>query len=192
RERVLAQARGVGPIAAFTPARRRFAPWLIAAAALVVAISALLMYGAERERRQLAERDDAAAALELDRLRQRMARQDSLLAAVLSPDAQSATLVTQGRPPSVRLSLNRARNVVVVAARDLPPAAAGRVYQLWGIADGVPVSLGTFNTGADGRAAVALPLNTDARFTLGAITDEPAGGSPQPTTTPFAAGEWTL
>ena len=190
KAKVLAQARSVRPI--HGRVRSRLAgPWLATAAALVVTFSALVLYGRERGRRTLAESDRDDVTTQLSATRAKVAQQDSLLAAVLSPDAQSATLVAQGRPPSVRLYLNRRRNVVVIAAADLPPAAPGRTYQLWGIADGKPVSMGTFNTGQDGRATVSLPVASDARFQLSAITDEPAGGSPQPTTTPFIAGPWT-
>jgi anti-sigma-K factor RskA len=191
KAKVLAQVKSVRPIHGRARMRRRMGAWLATAAALVIAFSALVLYRNERGRRTLAEADRDHVTRQLSGIRAKIAEQDSLLAAVLSPDAQTATLVAQGRPPSVRLYLNRRRNVVVVAAYDLPPAAAGRTYQLWGIADGRAVSMGMFNTGEDGRAVVALPVTADARFQLSAITDEPAGGSPQPTTAPFIAGPWS-
>jgi hypothetical protein len=52
------------------------------------------------------------------------------------------------------------------------------------------VSLGTFDTGADGTAVVALSIPAGAAFDVSALTEEPAGGSGQPTTTPFLAGPW--
>ncbi|MGQ0815960.1 MAG: anti-sigma factor [Gemmatimonadota bacterium] len=189
RARILAETKSVRALNPPTQFQRLL-PWLVAAAAMTVAIASLLMYASERSRRELAESAGAAAATQLMHARKQVAQQDSMLAAILAPDAESARLVAQGRPPSVRLFLNRRRNMVVLSARDLAPAAAGRTYQLWGIADGQPVSMGTFNTSADGQATVVLPLATDARFTHSAITDEPAGGSPQPTTTPFIAGAW--
>lgn len=191
KEKVLAQARLVRPIHTRTQVRRSWVPWLATAAGLVVAVGALLLYGMERGRRMVAEAELDSTATQLRAAATKVAQQDTILAAVLAPDVQSANLVAQGRPPSVRLYLNRRRSVVVLAAYDLPPAAAGRTYQLWGIADSKPVSLGTFNTGADGRATVTLPIDSTDRFQLSAITDEPAGGSPQPTTTPFIAGPWT-
>jgi anti-sigma-K factor RskA len=78
---------------------------------------------------------------------------------------------------------------MILTAFDLQPAPAGRTYQLWGIADGAqPVSLGTFNTGPSGQAAVALAFDPALRFSVSAVTEEPTGGSPQPTTQPFLVG----
>lgn len=58
--------------------------------------------------------------------------------------------------------------------------AGGRTYQLWQISAGQPASLGVFGTG--GLLTAALP----AEVTL-AVSVEPAGGSPQPTTQPLFA-----
>jgi anti-sigma-K factor RskA len=79
----------------------------------------------------------------------------------------------------------------VFVANALPPAKAGRIYQLWGIEAGrSPVSLGTFNTDSGGRAVAALNVPAGLRIAVTAVTDEPSGGSPQPTTTPFLAATW--
>ncbi len=62
--------------------------------------------------------------------------------------------------------------------------------ELWGIpAGGSPVSLGTFDTPADGQAVVALQVPTGLDISVGAVTEEPAGGSPAPTSTPFLVGQ---
>jgi anti-sigma-K factor RskA len=104
---------------------------------------------------------------------------------------RTATLAATGSPPSARLFWNPVRGTVVIVAFDLPPAPAGRTYQLWGIAPGGdPVSLGTFQTAADGTALVQRPAPGGIPFEVGAVTEEPAGGSPQPTTQPFLVGSW--
>ncbi len=54
----------------------------------------------------------------------------------------------------------------------------GRTYQLWSLAEGVPQSLGVF--GDDGLLTAALPAGAPL-----AVTVEPAGGSPGPTTPPI-------
>jgi len=56
---------------------------------------------------------------------------------------------------------------------------AGRAYQAWKIEGGKPVSLGLFK---DQGYLASLPAGT-----VFAVTVEPAGGSPQPTTTPLFA-----
>jgi anti-sigma-K factor RskA len=175
--------------AASRPARSRtpggWLPWLAAAASLVLALVAGASLLREREQR-LALESDYRQAVEA------AARSDSLLAHVLGPEVQTATLAATGEAPAMRLFWDRARGVMVLSARNLPPPAAGRTYQLWGIAEGeAPVSLGTFETDPTGQAVVSLPVPRELALAVSAVTDEPAGGSPQPTTTPFLVGEWT-
>ena len=65
----------------------------------------------------------------------------------------------------------------------LPQAPANRSYQLWFVPPtGNPVSARVFNTNANlsAKMEIALPLEiTDLK--AAAVTDEPAGGQPQPT-----------
>jgi anti-sigma-K factor RskA len=178
RARVLREARrGSG--------RRRapIAPWLAAAAMLVLALAAGYGYWQERGDRRALEQ---AVAL----VRDSLAARDSLLAAVLAPGVGTANLAATGKPPTARLFWNPARRVVVIAVFDLPPAPSGRTYQLWAIATGKsPVSLGVFDTRPDGRLTAAMAVPADLMFQVTAVTEEPAGGSPQPTQTPFLIGE---
>lgn len=186
RDRVLAEARAVRPIQAAraprpVPAR---APWLAAVASVLLLLAAGWGYWQERGQRQALQREYAA-------VQRQLAEREALLGTLLTPDVETVRLAATGAPPSVRLFRNRAQGVVVLTAADLPPAAAGRTYQLWGIpAGGAPRSLGTFNTAPDGRARVVLDVPQTMPIAISAITEEPAGGSPQPTTTPFLVGEW--
>jgi anti-sigma-K factor RskA len=61
---------------------------------------------------------------------------------------------------------------------NLPPPPAGKVYQAWFIRDGTPVGAGVFT--ADGGPVVPLQ-GSPAGAQLVAVTIEPPGGSPQPT-----------
>jgi hypothetical protein len=56
---------------------------------------------------------------------------EALLATFLGPDIRTATLAATDQPPSARLFWNTTTGSVVMAAFDLPPAPAGRTYQLW-------------------------------------------------------------
>jgi anti-sigma-K factor RskA len=214
RERILADARAVRPIAAAprlaTPpvtapgattaprAGRRssggggaFIPWLAAAAAIVFAIYLGQQYRGEHRGRVLAEQALASARGRLDSTGTALARRDSLIASLVAPDVQAVTVNGSGPSPSARYFLDRRANRIVIAASSLPPAARGRTYQLWGIETGrPPVSLGTFNTDSSGRALASLTLPPGLRIAVTAVTDEPSGGSPQPTTTPFLAATW--
>jgi len=179
RDRVLAEARRVRSIG-----RPPAWPWLAAAASLVLALAAGYGYWSARA-------DGIALRSVLDSTRARLDSANQLVTAILDSTVGTADLAATGKPPSMRLFWNRARNVVVVAAFDLPPAPAGRTYQLWAIKKGqAPVSLGTFNTAPGGRAVVTLRMPGGFKPDLSAVTEEPAGGSPQPTQQPFLVGSW--
>ena len=214
RERIIADARGVRPISAgarpapdalpgaaaerpgavpASPNRRvqSIVPWLAAAAAIVFAVYFGERYRGERDARETAERSLASARLTLDSTGSALARRDSLIASLVSPDVQAVAVSGSGPNPSAKYFLDRRRGRVVIAASSLPPAARGRTYQLWGIETGKPpVSLGTFNTDSSGSALASLAVPAGLRIAVTAVTDEPAGGSPQPTTTPFLAATW--
>lgn len=167
-------------------------PWLAAAACATIAIGlGAAWQGARSEQQTLLAAVARADSLLADQ-QIVIAARDSLLLQVLGPEVETTTLAATGSAPTMRLFFDRTRGVMVVSARRLPPAPDGRTYQLWGIGtDGRPVGLGLFNTGADGAVIVSLPVEADARFTISAVTDEPAGGSPQPTSTPFLVGSWS-
>jgi anti-sigma-K factor RskA len=179
RDRILRAARQVRPIGA---RRGPVLPWLAAAASIVFALLAGNAYRQERAAREQASRALAAA-------RDSVAGRDSLIATLLSPDAGTAGLAATGQPPSARLFWIPSRHRVVMAVYRLPPAPAGRTYQLWAIAKGKPVSLGIFNTAPNGSLRAVMNAPPDLAFQVAAVTEEPAGGSPQPTQQPFLIGK---
>jgi len=186
RARVLADARRVRPIVT----QRRGAPvaWLAAAAGLLLAVGAGVVVWRLSGRVRglesaLALSDSARAATE------------STLVALTGPEVHVVSLASTGRPPTARVFWNHAKRQFIVLANDLPAAPPGRTYQLWAIANGeAPMSMGTFNTNAQGRAYAVIPV--DPQITLlgfvdnCGLTEEPAGGSPQPTETPRLLGAW--
>jgi anti-sigma-K factor RskA len=128
--------------------------------------------------------------------RSAQAASESTVTALLGARVHSVSLAATGAPPVARVFWNHERNVFVVTAFALPPAPDGRDYQLWAIADGhAPVSMGTFDTGPDGRATAILPVDPAILalgvITLCGLTEEPAGGSPQPTEAPRLVGAWS-
>jgi anti-sigma-K factor RskA len=166
-------------------------PWLAAAAALIFAVVLGQRYRGERDARVVAEQALAGARLTMDSTAATLARRDSLIASLVAPDVQAVSVSGTGPSPSARYFLDRRAGRIIIAASSLPPAASGRTYQLWGIETGkAPVSLGTFNTDTSGRVLATLALPAGLRVAVTAVTDEPTGGSPQPTTTPFLAATW--
>ena len=174
------------------PSRMRAtAPWLLLAAS----VAGLFWLGAENrdltERSASLEEQMEAMRSSLDEAQVAVARLDSMAAAISGPNVQVATL-TGDTDPTLRLVWNRDRDLLLVAAQNLPPLPQGRTYQLWGIRGAeAPVSLGTFDTGSEGEALVTLPASAAGAYDVSAVTEEPAGGSPQPTTQPFLVGAWT-
>jgi len=62
---------------------------------------------------------------------------------------------------------------------------ASNTYQLWAIdSSGAPKSLGFMQAGADGHVLAVVPFDPAVAGTL-AVTIEPAGGRPQPTSPPI-------
>ena len=188
KERILDEARAARPLrTAGTRHGRRLSwiPWTLAAASLAAATVATLAYRAASER-------EADLADRLTASNDALAERDSLLATFLGPSVRTASLAATGQAPSMHLFWNPDAQRLVMAAFGLPPAPQDRVYQLWGIQEGTdPVSLGTFQTGADGRALVVQSVPAGVDFQVSAVTEEPTGGSLQPTTTPFLAGTWS-
>jgi len=181
RDRILREARQARPVRrAWIP----ITPWLAVAASLALALG--LGYALLRQR--AASRQTSAA---LAAARDSIAARDSLVATLLSPDVGTAALAATGQAPSARLYWSPSRRRVVMAVFRLAPAPAGRTYQLWAIAQGKPVSLGVFNTAPDGRVTAAMAVPPGLTFELSAVTEEPAGGSPQPTQQPFLVGKVT-
>ncbi|WP_235910256.1 anti-sigma factor domain-containing protein [Deinococcus kurensis] len=102
------------------------------------------------------------------------ATQDLLSEYQTAPGAQSQPLTAGGQAIGELIRLPDGRAYLHLNAL----APQDRVYQLWRIEDGKPVSAGLF----DGQGVV-LP-RVQAGQTV-AVSVEPAGGSEQPTTTPI-------
>ncbi len=196
RDRVIAGAlRGTASPtgAASIPPRTRTASWLALAAGVGALAFGVAWWQQRSENRELT-RMAAALQQDLDQAQTRLASSQELLEVILAPDMRVDLVKSTGpTEPSLRLFRDPARRIAIAMAQDLRPAPEGRTYQLWFIRDGVPVPSVTFNTDANGRGAplrVELPPG-DGVITAAAVTEEPSGGSPQPTTTPFMVGALT-
>ena len=213
RDRILADARTVrpmsiaqrpsarsSPVVASAPdmpapasgrVRPSIVPWLAAAAAIVFAVYFADRFRGERDARVAAERSLASARVTIDSTGTMLASRDSLIATLVAPEVQAVTVSGSGPSPQAKYFFDRRAGRIVIAASSLPPAARGRTYQLWGIETGrPPVSLGTFDADSNVRAIASVSVPPGLRIAVTAVTDEPRGGSPQPTTTPFLAATW--
>jgi len=105
------------------------------------------------------------------------------LALVTSADVVDLRLA--GQPParqaSGRAFVSRSRGVLL-AASNLPALPANRVYQVWFLTPGAPVSGGLLRPDDQGNATVTFPVAADTPAFAGlAVSLEPEGGVPAPT-----------
>ena len=174
--------------------RIQFVAWIGLAASLVAVAGLALQQRALRQ--QLAVQTTSIAELEatLATREAKLASREAELNAILDPNVQLTRMGTPGtREPVVQLFWNRRSNLVMIHAFQLTPAAATRAYQLWFIPkNGKPIPSVTFNTEPSGHGMVRqIAVPEGMELTAAAITEEPEGGSPQPTTTPFLVGTLT-
>jgi anti-sigma-K factor RskA len=141
-------------------------PWAVAAV-LAVVLASIAIPG------RVKKTNDSATAT---------ARFDEVLSVLNDPvtkDVAFGDTVARGR-----FFVSANKGVVFIAAH-LPRLEAGRTFEMWVIpAGGNPVPSGIFQPLADSTAVYIRPGPIGNAAAM-AISIEPAGGSPQPTTTPF-------
>jgi anti-sigma-K factor RskA len=103
-------------------------------------------------------------------------------------DAQALIASLEGSGGSASILRTRAGAAVLIA--QLPPLEPGRVYQLWRIqGENSPASAGIFSVDARGYATADLPAGQQPLAgEVVAVTNEPEGGSPGPTSDPLIVG----
>ena len=163
--------------------------WALAAAASVAAIVSGLGWWNAADRLARTERALQAARQTLTATESRIADAQSVadrltreLSVLSAPDVVRVELKGQPGAPAAsgRVYWSRSRGATFTAA-NLPPLDAGRVYQLWFVTAGPPVSAALVSPDPDGRSATVMPSPAGVEPTAFALTVEPAGGSPGPT-----------
>lgn len=173
------------------PARPLPAAWIALAASLVALIGISVSH--VRLRADLSARDSAVTELRQQLVTSDQARSatEATLKQLLDPSVSLTRLTAQGgAAPEIRFFYSRANRTAIASAAGLAPNAAGRVYQLWFIPKaGAPIPSVTFTVDAEGKALITnIDLPEGQELAAAAVTDEPTGGSAQPTTTPFLVG----
>ncbi|MCC7054964.1 MAG: anti-sigma factor [Gemmatimonadaceae bacterium] len=161
----------------------KWVPMLLAAAGIAV-VASVWKAGSAVADLNAAQKAYAAATAEASRLGATLAVRDSMIASLTGPKVTVVEMVSTAKlPPGARMFWDRIENRWTLVTHDLPKASEGHVYQLWLVtAKSEKISAGTFNTDASGntvfQATYALAGPDLAAI---AITEEPEGGSPQPT-----------
>jgi len=169
------------------------ANWMAMAAGLV-AIAGMGGYlRASRERDamrsalQVAQAERGARLAAMDSLRTTLEDKDRMIANLTGAQVAVMTLASQSpTSPTGRMFWDQAHNAWTFVAHRVPMPQSGRTYQLWLMTPSAKINAGTFMPKPNGevmmRATYALPKDSLAAV---AVTDEPMGGSPQPTTAPM-------
>ncbi len=165
------------------PARRGFPvlAWVAAAAMLAIALVSFVQLGNLRH-------DMAALERRYEEMAAENASYQRVWGIIAAPGTRAVSLASPDSP-QIQAYWNELLGLVL-AAQNMPPPAAGRTFQLWIVPkQGDPISVDIFRPDATGRTLlVAAPSVAIEEAAALAISDEPAGGSPQPTTTPIWVG----
>jgi anti-sigma-K factor RskA len=143
--------------------------WLPLAAAIIIAVGAGIY--AVRLQRQIGE------------LRARFDQAQATTAVLAAPDLARIDLQGQQVAPDARARAlwSRSRGLVFTAA-NLPPAPAGKAYQVWVVTAQAPISAGLLTPDPSGAGTQFYMTPADIAPPVAvAVTLEPAGGVPAPT-----------
>jgi hypothetical protein len=163
------------------------------AVALALAASLVLLIKTVSDRNELRQNFAAAdreKTQRIDSLRHVFAAKDSFVASLTGPAVRVIGLTSSAaKNPRALMFWDKATDRWTFVAHDLPALPPNRTYQLWLVTATQKISAGTFAVGANGDALVqaTYPLDQNALQAV-AVTEEPAGGVPQPTGTPVIVG----
>jgi anti-sigma factor RsiW len=159
-----------------TTARRRptgvLAGLAAAAAVVLLALMGTVLFN---QRNELSDLRSEVAAGETD---------DSLVALLRDPGSQVVSLHSEDGAAEARAVVGEQGESVLLAAA-LPELASGRTYQLWGLPDGRESMVSLAVLGADPDQS---EFHMEGGITTLAITEEPEGGSTQPSSDPVITG----
>ena len=157
--------------------------WIAAAALALITGYTIRQMGVQTT--QLAElrREMKLATLQSQELQTQLELDRMITSVMMSPDSKPLKLMPKDKNmPMVHAFLHPHMGVAITADQ-MPTVPPDRTLQLWSVPkSGKPVSIAIFHPDAQGQIAVVapvtMPLNEIAAL---AVTEEPAGGSPQPT-----------
>jgi anti-sigma-K factor RskA len=179
-------------VPSWTPAPRarfgwaRWAAGTLAASVAVAAFTAAFVASRYEARMGQVYRETAAARAELQRqetaLRERLEGYQAVVE--LLRDPATRVVVLKGTSPAVTATARvvwheRAGGHLFV--NDLPPAPAGKTYELWTIAGGKPAPAGVFDVDPSGHGTHRVAPAPAGPVEVFAVSIEPAGGVPAPT-----------
>jgi anti-sigma-K factor RskA len=166
--------------------RAAFPLWAWVAAAALALVTGYSIRQMNNQNTQLAElRKEMKLAMAQNQALQNQLDMNRMVAMVMmSPDSVPLKLMPKDtRMPMVHAYLHPHMGVAITADQ-MPPIPSARTLQLWLVPKtGMPVSVAIFHPDTAGEIALVAPVNMPkTEIAALAVTDEPAGGSLQPTT----------
>jgi anti-sigma-K factor RskA len=188
RGKIMDASRAVAPIEKpkTSEPRAMFPAWAWVAAAALALITGYTIRQMNTQNEQLAQlRKQMKLATMQNQALQNQLDLDRMVAMVMmSPDSVPFKLMPKDKNmPMVHAYLHPHMGVAITADQ-MPSMPSARTLQLWFVPKtGKPVSIAIFHPDAVGQIALVAPVNMPMNEIAAlAVTDEPAGGSPQPTT----------
>ncbi|HKE98342.1 MAG TPA: anti-sigma factor [Actinomycetes bacterium] len=163
------RTRQLPPLPADGGSRRLLRRWsgrLLAAAAALLLVAVVALGKVTIDLRNQVDQAEQAA--------------DQAAAVLAAPDA-TVSGAEPGSAVPARVVVSRSHDAAVFAASGLPPPPSARTYQLWFLDAGHARSAGLLPERDSGAAKLVTGLGEADTI---AMTVEPEGGSPQPTTDP--------
>lgn len=174
----------------FVISRRALTFGSLAASLAIAALSLSLATLWQRNHRMHAE--IASLSSTVNHTQQELARVREDRELLAAPEAHTATLNGTEKAGSARarLTYDKRTGRAILVTSDLPPAPAGKAYQLWFIAEGRPPLPGSlFKPDAQGHAEMhELIPAAGLHASVFAVTLEPAGGVNAPTGAMYLKG----
>jgi anti-sigma-K factor RskA len=169
-----------------SPKRAMFPMWAWAAAAALALVTGYTIRQMEMQTTQLADlrKQMRLATLQSQALQNQLEQGRMVASVVMSPDSMPLKLMPKDKNmPMVHAYLHPHMGVAITADQ-MPSMAPARTLQLWFVPKtGKPMSVAIFRPDAQGQIALVAPVNMPRNEIAAlAITEEPAMGSPQPTT----------
>lgn len=160
--------------------------WVAAAALALITGYSVRQMRQDTSRLNALRQQVRIAQLQNRELQEHLAVGQMVTSMMMSPESVPLVLVPKNKTlPIVHAYLHPTMGVALTA-RKMPTVPPARTLQIWFLPrKGAPVSLGVFKPDAQGEVQMVAPLRIPiSEVTALEISEEPAGGSPQPTQSP--------
>jgi len=187
--KILDAAKSSGNVAEFAkpaPSRATFPVWAWAAAAALAIMTGYSIRQMGNQTTQLADlrQKMRIATLQNKALQDQLEVTRQITTVMMAPDSMPLKLMPKDKNmPMVHAYLHPHMGVALTCEQ-MPAIPAALTLQLWSVSkNGKPMSVAIFHPDSQGQIAIVAPVNMPMNeIAMLAVTEEPAGGSPQPTT----------